>query len=358
MTTIQELGWNEELAAKFEEHKIPDSFPARIISEHKDSYFIHDGNKEILAQLSGKLLYTLEEGARLKVGDWIFITYANDQLAIIHDLLPRKNKLSRKAAGKKTVEQVFAANIDLLFIVLGLDLDFNLRRLERYLTLAKHSDIRTIILCNKADLCPDLAAIQQKIDTIIGNAEVLTISALTGDGLDYLAELFSPHKTGILLGSSGVGKSTITNRLLGSEVQKTQTIREDDSKGRHTTSTRELFMLPAGGCLIDTPGMREIQLWNEKEELEDVFDDIHALTEHCRFTNCSHTSEPGCKILEAVSGGKLDQKRYENYLKMKKELEFLKAKQGTKKDKYKHKQKTKKLYAGYKKILQHKEKNK
>ncbi|MBU0579934.1 MAG: ribosome small subunit-dependent GTPase A [Candidatus Margulisbacteria bacterium] len=347
--TLEKLGWNKQFAKLYEKYSAEQVIPARIIREDREAYLAHTGANEIFTEMSGKLLYTLAESERPKVGDWIVALQANDDLLVVQNILPRINKISRKAAGTRTEEQVFAANIDLIFIVVGLDHDFNLNRLERYLAVAKQSNAETIVVLNKTDICPNKESLQQKIIKDIGKKKILMVSAKQKEGVDELAKLFQPNKTGILLGSSGVGKSTLINCLLGENVQKTKTVREDDSKGRHITSSRQLFFLPTGGCLIDTPGMRELTLWSDQEGLDDAFSGIAELAKQCKFRNCTHMVEKKCAVQKAIKDGSLPEKRFQNYLKMKKELEYLQSKK-SEKAKYEYKQKQKKLYQVYEQI--------
>jgi ribosome biogenesis GTPase len=254
------------------------------------------------------------------VGDWVVL---RDDAAVIASVLSRKTKLSRKQPEREVREQVLAANIDVLFIVSGLDRDYNPRRIERFLVLATESGARPVVLLNKADLAPelglDLAEIVAATQRLTPGITVLPISALSDHGLDVLPGLLGRGETAALIGSSGVGKSTILNRLLGDERQRTSAVRASDNRGRHTTTSRQLFVMPGGWLLMDLPGLREVQLWATTEKLEDSFEDIQQLAQTCRFRDCTHTAEPGC----AVTAAALDPARLANYLKMQKELAFL-----------------------------------
>jgi ribosome biogenesis GTPase len=254
------------------------------------------------------------------VGDWVVL---RDDAAVIASVLSRKTKLSRKQPEREVREQVLAANIDVLFIVSGLDRDYNPRRIERFLVLATESGARPVVLLNKADLAPelglDLAEIVAATQRLTPGITVLPISALSDHGLDVLPGLLGRGETAALIGSSGVGKSTILNRLLGDERQRTSAVRASDNRGRHTTTSRQLFVMPGGWLLMDLPGLREVQLWATTEKLEDSFEDIQQLAQTCRFRDCTHTAEPGC----AVTAAALDPGRLANYLKMQKELAFL-----------------------------------
>lgn len=320
--------------------------PARIIRENKNAYIVQTDEVRIHAELTGKLVYESDSSDLPKVGDWVIGTHESDNLFIIKERLPRRNKISRKASGNRADEQILAANIDLIFIVVGLDHDFNLNRLERYLSLGKQHDATTKIVLNKTDVCSELDDLKQQIINHSQNQKVLMVSAINGTGIDAISDLFKPNKTGVLLGSSGVGKSTIINSLLGKHEQNTNEVREYDSKGVHTTSFRQLFLLPEGGSLIDTPGMRELSLWADSEELDTSFQDISDLSNACKFRNCTHTVEKGCAVQDAISEDRLDKKRYNNYLKMQKELDYLQSKRDGK-SKHVYNQKQKKLHRGY-----------
>jgi ribosome biogenesis GTPase len=254
----------------------------------------------------------------------------NEERAVIHAMLPRKGAFKRKVSGEDTNEQVVAANINTVFIVNGLDGDFNLRRIERYLAMAWESDASPSILLNKADICEDVAARIAEIEAIAIGVPVHAISAAKDQGLEIVRNFLSPGSTAAFLGSSGVGKSSIINKLLGEDRMKVNEVREWDSRGRHTTAFRQLLLLPTGGIIIDTPGMRLIKLWGDEESVDRAFDDIENLAFACKFRDCRHQSEPGCAVLAALEDGSLDQKRYQSYLKLKKELRYLETRQAMK----------------------------
>jgi ribosome biogenesis GTPase len=239
---------------------------------------------------------------------------------MIHAVLPRRTKFSRRAAGGREQEQMIAANVDLALIVCGLDHDFNLRRIERYLTLARESGAGAAVALNKADLCTDSEARAEEVLQIAGGAPVVVISAKSAEGIAPILQLIGQGRTVALLGSSGVGKSTLVNQLLGEERQRVQEIRESDGRGRHTTTFRELTPLPSGGALIDTPGMRELQLWAGPESLDSAFAEIAELALACRFRNCAHTLENGCAVQAALAGGELDPERWRSYQKLHAEI--------------------------------------
>ena len=259
------------------------------------------------------------------VGDWVVIRLSETHNTIVK-VLERKGFISRKAAGREVKEQPVAANVNIIFIVMGLDNDFNLRRLERYIAMAAASGARGVILLNKSDKVDDVEEKMDLVSDVAGGVPFHDISALTGDGMEVVRSYLNKGVTGVLVGSSGVGKSTLINSLLGEERQRTIEVRTDDNKGRHATTSRELIPLPEGGVLVDNPGLRELQLWGDASMVEDAFQDIKELSMGCRFKDCQHLSEPGCRVQEAVENGEMDPKRYENYLKLRKELHYLSVK--------------------------------
>lgn len=327
-----DLGWNQPLESQFESYKIQGFIPARVTREHKSNYTVGCEHGELTAEIAGKFRFGAQtKGDLPTVGDWVVISARPDESrATIHALLPRKSAFVRKAAGNVTVEQVIAANIDTVFIVTGLDGNFNVRRIERYLTLAWESGANPVVLLNKADLCDNIDARTAEVETAAIGVAVHALSARDDHGLEALAPYLAPGKTSAFLGSSGVGKSSIINCLAGEAKLPTGDVREDDSRGRHTTTSRELLLLPSGGIVIDTPGMREIQFWGDDEGLKQAFDDIEQLAAQCRFRDCSHFSEPGCAVREGIENGSLLRQRFESYLKLKKELLYLERRQAMK----------------------------
>lgn len=327
MFQLHELGWS----SFFQQHlkSSHTRIPARVIEEQRSAYRVACEAGELIAETSGHLRHMTPAAAgRPAVGDWVLIEarYAEGR-ATIHEVLPRKTKFSRKAAGQETTEQVVAANVDSVFLMTSLNADLNLRRIERYLTIVWESGAQPVVLLSKADLCVDSTAAMEAVAGIAFGVPIHVLSAVTGDGLEDLQGYLKPGQTVALLGSSGVGKSTLINRLLGATVQKVRDIRDDDDRGRHTTTARRLFLLPKGGMLIDTPGMRELQLWDADDGLSQTFDDIEILARDCRFRDCRHQSEPGCAVQLALSRDELSLERFESYCKLRRELNYLTRKQ-------------------------------
>lgn len=286
----------------------------------------------MLAEVTGNLRFQADDREDFPaVGDWVTIKARHEeQKATIHRVLPRQSKFSRKAAGATTDEQIVAANIDTVFLVNALNDDFNIRRIERYLTITWESGVNPVIILSKSDLCADVEEKVAAVESVALGVPVHVISAEKGVGLKELTTYFQQNQTVALLGSSGVGKSTLINCLYGENVQDVKEIRDDDSRGRHTTTHRELILLPDGGILIDTPGMRELQLWESEESLSHSFGDIEELASQCHFRDCSHQKEPGCAVKKALEEGTLDQGRFNNYQKLQRELAFLERKQDQK----------------------------
>ncbi len=318
MSELERYGWNETREAGFAPYRSKAWIPGRVVSEHKRMYRLRTEGGELLAELSGKLRYeALERGELPAVGDWVAASARPEEgRATIHAVLPRTSKFSRRAAGNETTEQIVAANVDTVFLVSSLNPDFNPRRLERYLLLAWESGANPAIVLTKADLCPDPTPYLEQARAIGLGVPVHAVSAETGDGMDAIRGYVSDGRTAALLGSSGVGKSTLANAMLGEARLAVSGIREDDARGRHTTTHRELFALPTGGLLIDTPGMREMQLWDVGQGLSETFEDVVAVAARCRFADCRHEREPGCAVREALRDGTLPEGRYRNYRKM------------------------------------------
>jgi ribosome biogenesis GTPase len=325
MNKLKNLGFNQWFDSHLDDKKAEFHKVARVISVHKDSYMITNGDLEAYAQLSGHLFYTSDTALDIPtVGDWVYADFYDDDHAIIHGLMPRQTVLKRKAAGKSIDFQLIAANIDVALIIQSVNENFNLRRLERYLVIANESRIKPIILLSKSDLVAqtEIDDLKDSIKSIALDIDVQEFSNITGENIDRLNELLIPKLTFCLLGSSGVGKTTLLNTLLGGEEYKTQNVSKIQSKGRHTTTSRELVLCANGAMIIDTPGMRELGSLSNDSGLDETFSEILELNEKCKYRDCSHSSEKGCAILKALDSGELSKKRYKNYLKMKKESDF------------------------------------
>ena len=324
--SLGELGFDHWFHERLTERGGHDSNMARITRVDRGRYRVRNEQKEIRAELMGKFLYAAESSEDVPcVGDWVFVEYHNDgTLALIQDLLPRKTFLRRKTAGKKIEYQLIAANIDTAFIIQSCDLDFNLRRMERYLVMVKEGNIEPIILLSKSDLV-DAADLERMISGIRHShidARIIAFSNTTGMGRDSVQQVLEKSKTYCLLGSSGVGKTTLLNKFIGREEFETNPVRDKDSRGRHTTARRQLIVLENGALLIDTPGLRELGMIGVSTSIDDSFSEIIELSGRCRFKDCSHKNEVGCAILTAIEKGELDEDRFRSYLKLKKESEY------------------------------------
>jgi len=326
---LKKFGWNEFFEEGFIQYKGQGYKVGRIALEHKKMYRILTEYGELLGEVSGKFRFqAAERGDYPAVGDWVVISARpEEQKATIHAVLPRKSKFSRKVAGQTTEEQIVASNVDTIFLVNALNADFNVRRIERYILSAWESGANPVIVLSKADLCEDIEEKIAEVETVAFGIPILPISAEKNIGLDQLAPYVYEGQTVALLGSSGVGKSTLTNTLIGHQKQQVKEIREGDDRGRHTTTHRELIVLDQGGILIDTPGMRELQLWEADEGLSQSFSDIESLAEQCKFRDCRHKKEPGCAVQQAISDGTLDMDRYNSYVKLQKELAYIERKE-------------------------------
>ena len=313
---LHRLGWDDGWEAAFAEHRADGLRPARIAIQHRGAYDLATEQGELRASAANRLV---REAGLPAVGDWVGY---DPESTLIEALLERRTSISRKEAWQATREQVLAANIDIAFLAQGLPLDFNPRRLERYLAMAWESGAQPVVLLTKLDLVDDPDPYLAEGEAVtLGACPLLAVSVITGEGLDDLLALLAPNRTAVLLGSSGVGKSTIVNALAGEELLATQEVRADDQEGRHTTTHRELIVLPAGGVILDTPGMRELQLWDA--DLGQTFGDVEEIVAQCRFSDCGHEIEPGCAVREALADGTLEPDRWHSYVKLQRELEAL-----------------------------------
>ena len=322
-SSLARLGWKDSFAEAFAEHAAAGRIPGRVVLEHTHIYRVATEHDEMLARVSGRLRHQATTRPDFPgVGDWVAVAPVADGDARIHAVLPRFSKFSRRAAGDVTEEQVVAANIDVVFLVGGLDNDFNPRRIERYLVVAWESGATPVVILNKADLVDEPERFADEVRASAPGVDVHAVSARHPETLDQLRGHLGVGRTAALLGSSGVGKSTLVNRLIGQELLKTRDVRITDSRGRHTSTARQLVVLGDDGILIDTPGMRELQLWETGQALEGAFPDIDGLAASCRFRDCSHAQEPGCAVRAASQSGELAEGRYESYLKLAGEREY------------------------------------
>ena len=324
---IEALGWDSFFDDRFAAFRAQGLVPARVVRESRHLYDVECGRGTIQAQASGRFLYASDSRADFPtVGDWVACRDGGD-VFLIEGLLPRKSRFSRKSAGETTEEQIVAANIDFLCVVCGLDggRNFNLRGLERYLSTAREGGAAPVVVLNKCDLCADRDESLAAAQSVAGGAPVRMVSALTGDGIGGLLSLFPKGSTIAFTGPSGVGKSALVNALLGDEHMRTGRQREDDLRGRHTTTHKELVRLSCGVMLIDTPGMRELQLWGSGEGLDSSFSEITEAAMNCRFGDCTHQGEPGCAVQKLLVDGVIDAARYANYLDMRREIAYLES---------------------------------
>jgi ribosome biogenesis GTPase / thiamine phosphate phosphatase len=323
--SLQELGWDEYFDGLWQEHRDSGYVPGRVVSQHRGLWRIAGDFEERWAAPSGKMRAVTVAGSEWPaVGDWVAAEIPEgDKQATIHGVLRRRSQFVRKTAGKRVAQQVIVANVDTAFIVVALDGDFNVRRVERYLAQGRESGATPVVLLNKADGCNALTARIAEVEQVAMGISVFALSSRTGQGIEVLDQFLTPGRTVVLLGSSGAGKSTLVNRLMGQEHQQVQAIREKDSRGRHTTTSRELLLLPGGAMVIDTPGLRELQLWDATEGVAETFADVDELAAKCRFGNCRHEDEPGCAVRAALAAGTLDPARLESRRKLEREQEFL-----------------------------------
>ena len=322
-TSLEHFGWNESWNTQFTAHRKAGWQPGRVAVEDKHHYEVLTPNGLVLAQIPGKFFHQAGSASDLpKVGDWVALELLPETgRAMIRALLPRQSQLTRKLPGRTTERQILAANIDVAFAIQALDESFNLRRLERFLIMVHESGARPVAVLNKSDLCTDLEARIATVRTIARDIPIVAASARTGKGLGELRKLTVPGQTVVFLGPSGVGKSSLINRLFGEKIQDTVEVRDSDAKGRHTTTWRELIPLPSGAVVIDTPGMREFHLLSADDGLADTFADIEALSVNCRFRDCRHQDEKDCAVKAAVERGEISKDRHLSHTKLQKELE-------------------------------------
>lgn len=329
--TLAALGWNDTLAQAFAPHAAAGLEPARVVCElRRNFYAVHGVNGEVLAECGGGFFHHARQPDQFPaVGDWVAVLARPEEAKTdIHAVLPRHTKFSRRAAGSEEIEQIVAANIDTVFLVSGLDRNYNPKRIQRFLVAARESGAEPVILLNKTDICADPEAVRTEIMTLVPGVPVHLTSADTRKGLKALAATYAqPGRTLAFIGSSGVGKSSLINALVRDDALPVAEVREKDSKGRHTTTRRELVVTPSGALVIDTPGMRELQLWGIEGGIEEAFADIAELALRCRFTNCGHANEPGCAVQTAIAAGTLLTQRLDSYRKLKAEQALSKPKE-------------------------------
>ena len=325
MYSLHALGWTDGHTTDFEPHAAAGLLPARVAAQHRGVYILFSELGELRAEAAGRLSHEAAGAGDLPaVGDWVAVAPRPEEgAATIRHVFARRTKFSRKVALAAAEEQVLAANVDAVFLLMSLNEDFNLRRLERYLATAWESGAQPVVVLTKTDLCPDWELRVLEVEAIAFGVPVHAISNLTGEGLELVRSHLAPGRTIALLGSSGVGKSTLVNTLAGEELLATQEIREDDGEGRHTTTHRQLVLLPGGGLVLDTPGMRELQLWESSDGLSETFGDVEELALRCRFSDCAHKSEPGCAVQAAIEDGTLPFARWASYKKLQRELAHL-----------------------------------
>jgi ribosome biogenesis GTPase / thiamine phosphate phosphatase len=318
---IEQYGWSEVWATAFAPHAHAGHTPGRVILQHRNGYLVVTDAGELQAKASGRLRHEAQETGPPAVGDWVALSpNPQDGAATIHAVLPRHTAFVRRAADSARRTQILAANIDVAFVVTSMNADLNPRRIQRFLAAAMDSGARPVLVLTKSDLSADPQAEAAQVAALETQTLVLTVSAREGVGLEALRLQVKPGETCVLIGSSGVGKSTLVNAFLNEDRMATQAIRASDDQGRHTTSHRQLIPLPGGGLIIDTPGIREVGLIDAEEGVEAVFDDIERLVHECRFTNCGHVSEPGCAVQAALADGTLGGSRWAHFQKLKSEL--------------------------------------
>jgi ribosome biogenesis GTPase / thiamine phosphate phosphatase len=324
--SLTKLGWNAERDIQFAPYLAKGFIPARVAVEDKHFYRVWTAEAELSAQITGKLMHEArsDHSQLPKVGDWVAVKLVpNEEKAMIQAILPRRTQITRKTSGRNTAAQILATNIETVFLVTAADPTFNAARLERMLVMGHESGARPVILLNKIDLCDDIDAKLAEATRVAGDALVLAVCALTGRGIKKLAAQIKAGDTVAFIGTSGVGKSSLINQLYGEDLMPTIEVREQDSKGRHTTSWREMICLPKGGVVIDTPGMREFHLWGASEGTKETFPEIEALAASCHFRDCTHTKEKNCAVLAALAAGTLSRDRHDSFVKLQLEISYL-----------------------------------
>ncbi len=345
-TKLSRLGWDNFFENDFTKFSSIGFVPGRISRVNKNAYLVQCQKGEFNAEVSGKFHFNADAQSDFPaIGDWVAMREIPDEnKAIIEHVLLRKNYFSRKVAGVKTDEQIIASNIDYLFIITSLNLDLNIRRIERYITLAIERDVKPVIILSKSDQCENVDAKISEVRSALSGVHVHAVSALFNTGIEEISEYFEVGKTVAVVGSSGVGKSTLINKLLGEDSLVVKEIGAHKDKGKHTTTHRELLSLPGGGMIIDTPGMREIQLWEGSEGINETFSDVEQYLGKCKFGDCRHESEPGCAIRKAIDEGELDNNRFRSYMKLQRELTWMENRKD-KKAAHEQKKKWKKISA-------------
>lgn len=320
--TLTDLGLTDEIAAYIKDNNLSDFSIGRVTQEHKERYVVSTGENEYDAEITGNLRFSAFSRADFpSVGDWVTMTIYDSDLAIIHKILPRKTVLERQTVGKFGEKQIISANIDVAFIIQSIDNNFNINRLERYLTICYSADIEPVLVISKIDLATEIDILNatKKLEIRDKKVKYILLSNLTQKGLDQILEVLQKGKTYCVVGSSGVGKSTLINNLLRKNILKTGQISQSTNKGRHITAHRELFVLENGGIIIDTPGMKELGMTDNTEGIKTTFQEIHDLSLKCKYTDCKHIDETGCAVIEAINNGSIDKDSFDNFVKIQNE---------------------------------------